>query len=145
MVSVEGFDIPEDLYYLVERHVYAKVETDGIVKVGYTDTGQALAKKILFVRLKKPGTSVQFDKAFGTIESAKWVGPSQSPVDGTIIEGNKALRKNPSLVNEAPYTDGWMVRIKPTNLEENLKKLLKGEEAVEAFKKEIKEKNITKE
>ncbi len=145
MVTVEGFDIPEDLHYLVERHVYAKVEPDGTVKAGFTDTGQALAKKILFVRVKKPGTEVQFDKALGTIESAKWVGPFYSPVNGTLVEENKALRAKPSLINEAPYTDGWIAKIKPTNLEEDLKKLLKGEKAVEAFKKEIKDKNIAKE
>lgn len=145
MAIIEGFDIPEDLHYYVEKHVWVKVEEDGNVRMGLTDTGQHLAKKILFIRVKPPGVSTVYDKPIGTMESAKWVGPIAAPLNGVILEANPALRSKPTLVNEKPYAEGWIARITPANLEEDLAKLVTGEKALEDFKAEILARGIKKE
>jgi len=145
MAKIHGFEIPEDLYYDVKNHMWVKVLEDGTAKIGLDDVGQALAKKILFVRLRRPGAKVKKGKPLATIESAKWVGPLISPISGEIVSVNEQLRKKPSLLNEDPYGEGWVAIIKPDNLEEDLKALVTGSEALEAQKRDIEERGITKE
>ncbi len=145
MVNVLGFEIPEDLYYDVKNHIWVKLLEDGTVKVGLDDVGQALAKRILFIRFKKEGAKVVKGKALGVLESAKWVGPIVSPISGTIIKINEQLKKKPSLVNDDPYGEGWIAIIKLANLQEDLKDLVTGEEAVKLQEEEIKEKEASKE
>jgi len=78
------------------------------------------------------------DSASGT---AKWVGPLLSPVSGTIVETNQAVLDKPTLVNEDPYGKGWMVIIEPSTLEDDLTRLVKGDQpaAVEWMKNDIRE------
>lgn len=118
---LEKYEYPEGLYYSTD-HMWAKIE-DGKVRVGLTDFAQQWGGKILFIRLRPPGKTVQKGKILGTMETGKWVGPLRSPVSGTITETNKELRKA-SLVNEDPFGKGWMCVIQPTNLDEELKTLI---------------------
>lgn len=145
MANVHGFNIPEDLYYDVKNHIWTKVLENGAVKIGLDDVGQTLAKKILFVRIRKPGTKVLKGKAVAVIESAKWTGPVPSPFSGEIIAVNENVKKKPKLVNEDPYGEGWLVILKPEKLEEDLKALVTGEEALKAQEKDILERGIKKE
>ncbi|RLF12265.1 MAG: glycine cleavage system protein H [Thermoprotei archaeon] len=140
MVNVEGFELPDDLYYWQRGLTWAKLEPDGNVRVGLTDLGQKIAGKILTVRTRAKGAKIVQGKAIATIETAKWVGPLESPISGTIVEVNMELRSNPSLLNEDPYGKGWIALLAPSNLEEELKKLIKGgtQEAVEWYKSEVK-------
>ena len=62
-----------------------------------------------------------------------------SPVSGTIVATNEEVLKSPKLVNDDPYGKGWLIVINPTNLEEDMTKLVKGDQAVEWLKKQIKE------
>ncbi|MEM4856277.1 MAG: glycine cleavage system protein H, partial [Sulfolobales archaeon] len=80
--------------------------------------------------------------ALGVLESAKWVGPIESPVSGEVVEVNEQLRKQAKLLMSNPYDDAWVAVIKPSNLEADLANLLKGSDpsAVEWYKKEIEEK-----
>jgi len=119
------------------------VDHDGI-RVGITDFGQQLAGKILFVKIRPEGTRVAFGRPVATIESAKWVGRVASPVTGTITEVNAELESNPGLINESPYDKGWLVKIKPENLSKDLTKLLTGDEAMKALKREIEKSKIKK-
>ena len=117
----EKYEFPEGLYYSTD-HMWAKIE-DGKVRVGLTDFAQQWAGKILFIRLRPPGTKVQKGKILGTMETGKWVGPLRTPLSGTIIKTNKDPRKA-SLVNEDPFGKGWMSIIQPTNLDQELKTLM---------------------
>ncbi|MBM1154977.1 glycine cleavage system protein H, partial [archaeon] len=74
MLEVEGYTLPEDVYISLKGLTWARIEGD-LVRVGLLDYAQALAGRILFVNLKKPGTKVLFEKPLGTLESGKWAGP----------------------------------------------------------------------
>ncbi|RLE73617.1 MAG: glycine cleavage system protein H [Thermoprotei archaeon] len=145
MVKVQDFEIPEDLHYDVKNHIWVKVLEDGNVKIGLDDVGQTLAKKILFVRIRKVGTKVLKGKALAMLESAKWTGPMLSPVSGEIVAVNEELKKKPRLINEDPYGKGWVAIVKPSNLEEDLRTLVTGDEALKAQEKDIIERGVKKE
>ncbi len=136
MAGAEEFKVPEGLYYS-KGNMYAKVEDD-IVVVGLTDYGQYLAKKIVFVELPFVGDEVSQDEPIGTIESGKWAGPIESPISGEVIAVNERLEDEPSLLNEDPYGEGWIAKIKPSNLEEELKNLMNKEQYIEFIRENLK-------
>jgi glycine cleavage system H protein len=114
--------IPADLKYTRE-HEWIKDNGDGTVTVGITDFAQGELGDIVFVELEPEGTEFSQDDTFGTVEAVKTVSDLYAPVDGEIIEINEALEDEPELVNDAPYGDGWMVKIKlsdPNQLEDLL-------------------------
>ncbi len=136
MVSAEEFDVPRDLYYS-KGNMYVRLEGD-VAIVGLTDYGQYLAKKIVFVELPIVGEKVSQDDPFATVESGKWAGPLEAPLSGEIIEVNEKLEDEPSLINEDPYGEGWIAKIRPSNLEEELKKLMTGDQYVEFIREDLK-------
>jgi len=136
LVNVDGYELREGLYYWPKGLTWAKVEQDGKVRVGLTDLGQSIAKKIRSVRIRPEGKTVDQGKTVATIETIKWVGPIESPISGIIEEINEALSKKPTLVNEDPYGEGWMALLKPTKPEE-LETLIHGEITVRWYKREI--------
>lgn len=142
MVKVEEFELKDDLYYWRKGLTWAKVEAPDKVRVGMSDVGVKAAGQIVFIRLKPKGAKVKQGEALGILESAKWVGPIESPVSGEILEVNEQLKKQPKIVMSSPYEDGWIAVIKPSNLEGDLKNLIKGSdpEAIEWYRKEIAEK-----
>ena len=113
MVTHEGFDFPEDLYYTSDQ-LWVKKE-NGNIKLGFTSFGMDLAGKIKFVRLRPAGKTIEAGRSIGTLESGKWTGPVKAPVSGTITEVNEALKDNPSLLNEDPYGKGWVAVLTPSN------------------------------
>jgi len=133
MGEVSGCRIPEELYYWVEKHVWARPEADGTVTVGITDVAQHLAKTIIAVTPKGVGRTVERGKSAGTVESGKWVGPVTSPVTGKVVAVNDRLKAEPSLINRDPYGEGWILRVQPSQWEEEQRALLTGEEAVRAY------------
>ncbi len=142
MVKFEEFELKEDLYYWRKGHTWAKIEGPDRVRVGMDDVGVKAAGQIVFVRLKPKGAKVKQGDALGVLESAKWVGPIESPIGGEVIEVNEQLRKQAKILMSSPYGEGWVAVIKPSNLEADLANLVKGsdESAVEWYKKEIDEK-----
>lgn len=137
MRQIGRYSFSEELYY-TKDHLWVRVEKDGRVRIGWSDFAQKIAGKVVYVKLKEIGAEVNREETFGSIETGKWVGRLQSPVDGVIRE-NGMVVKTPKLANSDPYGEGWFVVVEPTNLEEDLKNLLHGEEAVNWLKKEIKE------
>jgi glycine cleavage system H protein len=142
MATVRGCDIPEDRYYWVEKHAWARPEADGSVTVGITDVAQRLAKGIINATPKEVGRTVQKGKSAGTLESGKWVGPVTSPVTGEIVEVNESVKANPSLINEDPYGQGWFVRVKPADWAAEEAALVTGEPAVTTYQKFMEEQNL---
>jgi len=131
--EVKGCNIPEDLYYWPEKHIWASPEDDGSVRVGVTDVAQFLAKKIISALPKGAGRPTKKGRSLGTIESGKWVGPVTSPLTGEIIETNPAMATDPGIVNRDPYGEGWFVRIQPSDWDGESADLATGPEGVAAY------------
>jgi len=132
-------DIPEDMYYDVERDVWIRLEDD-IAVLGMTDVAQTRCGKIAAISFRDVGKKVMQGKTLATIESAKWVGPFPAPFSCEIVETNEVgFAGNLLLANKEPYTDGWLVKVRPTNLENERGHLVTGDEAIEKYKERIKE------
>ncbi|HDI75247.1 MAG: glycine cleavage system protein H [Thermoprotei archaeon] len=137
MVRVNGYYVPDDYYVWKKGHTWAKIEENGLVRVGITDVGAKAAGKIILIKIKPKGSKVVQGKPLAMAESAKWVGKVESPVSGTIEEVNENVVRNPSLLSTDPYGDGWIALIRPSNLSEDLKKLVKGSDIAGWYKEEI--------
>jgi len=104
-----GFIVPEDLYY-TKDHEWAQVD-ENIVTVGITEFAQDSLGEIVYVELPEEGSKVTQNESFGVIESVKAASDLYSPVSGTVIEVNMALMDNPSVLNDDPLNEGWLLRI----------------------------------
>jgi glycine cleavage system H protein len=137
-----GCDIPENLYYDIERDVWIRFE-DNVAVLGMTDLAQTRCGKFTALSFRDVGKVVQQGKALATIESAKWVGAFPAPFTCEIVETNeKGFTKNILLANKEPYTTGWLVKVRPTNLENERAHLVTGEAATEKYKERIQELKI---
>jgi glycine cleavage system H protein len=104
-------NIPKDLKY-TKDHEWAKLDGD-VVTVGITDYAQGELGDVVFVELPEAGTEIDVDESFGTIEAVKAVADLFSPVSGEIVEANSDILEDaPETINSDPYGDGWMVKIK---------------------------------
>jgi glycine cleavage system H protein len=101
---------PADRKYTKE-HEWVRVDGD-IGIVGITDYAQDQLGDIVFVDLPAPGTQVTAAQKFGEIESVKAVSELYSPLSGDVVERNEELNDNPQWVNDSPYDDGWMLRVR---------------------------------
>lgn len=144
MVKIIKYEYPKALYFSKD-HMWAKIEKEKI-RVGITDFGQQIAGKILLVRSRHLGITIDQGKILGTMETAKWVGPLKAPVGGVLVKFNTALRHTGvNLVNKDPYGDGWMFFLTPTNLEKDMKNLMTDPKEIEVWlKEEIKDKQAPK-
>ncbi|RLF15784.1 MAG: glycine cleavage system protein H [Thermoprotei archaeon] len=124
----------EDLCY-EDSHSWLKVEGD-LVRVGVDDIIQQAAGKLVYVNPLRPGAQARRGMPLISLEASKWVGSINSPVTGTVVVVNQEVLRKPSLVNEDPYGRGWILLIKPSNLEEDLRHLRCGEEARKWFESE---------
>jgi glycine cleavage system H protein len=114
-------EIPEDLYYTRE-HLWLRVMGNR-GKIGITDYAQLEMGEIVFLNLPEENAPIEQGEVFGTLESAKTVADLYAPVSGEIVSINKDIEEEPSLVNDDPYGNGWLVILEidePTQLEELL-------------------------
>jgi glycine cleavage system H protein len=137
-MKIDEYEMPDDLYYHVE-HSWARVEGD-LVVMGVTDFAQKLAGTIKRVVTLDEDDEVSQGKPMGTLSSGKWTGKLYSPISGEIVEINEELEDEPSLINDSPYGEGWVVKVKPSDMGE-LNNLMKaGDEFAAWMTKEIEEK-----
>ena len=113
MKELSELNFPDDVRY-AESHEWARSEGDRI-KVGISDYAQDQLGDIVFVELPEKGETFGKGEAFGTVESVKAVSELYMPVGGEVMAVNAALEESPEKVNNAPYSDGWMIEIKPEN------------------------------
>lgn len=118
-------DIPEDLQY-TEEHEWVLLE-DNIATIGITDFAQGELGDVVFVEMSQVGDLVQQMEPFGTIEAVKTVADIFAPVSGEVVEVNTLLEDSPHLINEDPYGEGWIIKIKVSDLSE-LENLLSAED-----------------
>jgi glycine cleavage system H protein len=134
-MEIEGYFFPDDLHYHKE-HFWAKVEGN-LVTMGVTDFAQKLAGQIVYVELPSGGRMVEQGKPCGSMESGKWVGRIYAVVSGKVESSNQDLEESPELINESPYEKGWLCKINPSNLQNDLKNLMQGDSLKEFIKSEI--------
>ncbi len=134
--------LPLDLYYKVEDHIWARVVEDREVILGYTDVAQTTAGGMLHVTFRPINRFYARGKVVAVVESSKWLGALRTPVAGTLVAVNPAVQKDAGLINRSPYRRGWLVRLRPENLERDLADLLTGEEAVRAYEALMEEKGL---
>lgn len=116
---------PEELKYTSE-HEWVRREGD-IVYVGISDYAQNQLGDIVYVDIPTVGETLDVNEVFGTIEVVKTVSDLFLPISGEVIEQNEEVEDNPELVNEDPYGEGWLIKVKPTN-EADFDSLLSAEE-----------------
>lgn len=103
--------IPKDLKYTKE-HEWIRDNGDGTATVGITDFAQGELGDIVFVELEEVGFEFDKDESFGTVEAVKTVSELFAPISGEVTEINGKLEDEPELVNDDPYGDGWMIKLK---------------------------------
>ena len=132
-------DIPEDLYYDIQRDVWIRFDGD-MATLGMTDVAQTRCGKIAAISFRDVGKKVLQGKTLATIESAKWVGPFPAPFSCEIVATNEeGFAKNILLANKDPYGVGWLVKVRPINLDSERSHLITGQEAAEKYKVRIQE------
>ena len=125
--------IQPDLRYTKE-HEWVRVE-DGVGTVGITDYAQDQLGDIVYVTLPEPGKRLSQLAVFGEIESVKAVSELYSPVSGEVVESNEALADKPEMVNDSPYGEGWIMKVRLTD-EAEVEKLLTADQYREYIERE---------
>ena len=108
--SEEVMETPAGLKYSKE-HEWVATE-DSVATIGITDFAQEQLGEIVYVELPAVGEKVSKDDPFGVVESVKAVSDIFAPISGTVVEVNEDLPDSPETVNEDPYGDGWLIKIK---------------------------------
>ena len=116
---------PPDLKYTSE-HEWVRID-NGEAVVGITEFAQDQLGDVVYVELPPVGTRLEQNKQFGVVESVKTASDLYSPLSGEVVAINETLADEPQAVNDAPYGDGWMIRVRPDNVAE-LDSLLSAEQ-----------------
>jgi len=140
MTNVRGCNLPEDLYYLIEKHVWAKPVEGGIIRVGITAVAAKLSGgklAALTVKAKNIGQEVKQAKSLATVESSKFVGPVPAPVTGILLRANEKLVSDPNLAISDPYGEGWVAEMQPANWEGEKGALVTGAAGIAAYQAKL--------
>jgi glycine cleavage system H protein len=121
-------NIPEDLRY-AKTHEWVRVDEEAdIVTVGITDYAQQSLGDLVFVELPEVGQELEAGEECAVVESVKAASDIYSPLSGEVVEVNTVLIDSPELVNSSPYGDGWLIKLKPEAIEDELRHLLAPDE-----------------
>jgi glycine cleavage system H protein len=129
----EEMEAPPGLKYSKE-HEWVGTE-DSVATVGITDHAQEQLGEIVYVELPSVGDKVSKDDPFGVVESVKAVSDIYAPVSGTVVEVNEGLPESPEVINEDPYGDGWLIKVKMSD-RADLDDLMDAEEYAEMVSSE---------
>lgn len=117
--------LPEELLYTVE-HFWVKQEKDAVL-CGITDHAQSELGDVVFVEMPRVGMRVKKGERIGDVESVKTVSNLYAPLSGEVVAVNEQLKDHPELINKDPYGEGWIIKLKPSDLGE-FSSLLRPEE-----------------
>ena len=112
--------------YYTKEHEWAKPSGD-VVIIGISDYAQSQLHEIVYVELPKKDADISQGEAIGAVESVKAVTDFYSPLTGTVVEVNEALMDGPEKINSDPYGEGWIAKVKPSNWDANVSKLMDAE------------------
>ncbi|HLF40945.1 MAG TPA: glycine cleavage system protein H [Acidimicrobiia bacterium] len=137
-----GCVVPAELSYDLDRNVWLRFEGDEVT-LGMTDVAQTSCGRFVQITWKKPGTKVRQGRPLAIIESAKWVGPFPAPLSGEIVATNEAgFDADIAVANRDPYGDGWLIRLRPSDLEAERSHLVDGARAFEHYREFIDENGV---
>ena len=109
-------NIPAELAYTKE-HEWTRIDGD-VAVIGITDYAQGELGDIVYVELPEVGTQISMGDSFGTIEAVKAVSDLFAPLSGEVIEINESLNDTPEKINQDPYKEGWMIKLKISDADE---------------------------
>ena len=104
-------DLPVELKYAAS-HEWVRLEGDGTAVIGITDPAQAALGDVVYVELPEEGADIDAGAGVAVVESVKAASDIYSPVTGAVIEINPVLEEQPEVINQSPYADGWLFRVK---------------------------------
>ena len=107
-------DLPVELKYAAS-HEWVRLEGDGTAVIGITDHAQAALGDVVYVELPEEGEDIDAGSEIAVVESVKAASDIYSPVTGAVIEINPVLEEQPEAINQSPYVDGWLFRVKLSN------------------------------
>jgi len=110
-------EFPKELRYS-DSHEWVRLENDDVITVGITDHAQSQLGDLVFVELPDANAHIDAGDEAAVVESVKTASDVYSPVTGEVIEVNEALQNDPALVNQDPYGNGWLFRIKVNDADE---------------------------
>ncbi|MGK7875965.1 MAG: glycine cleavage system protein GcvH [Xenococcaceae cyanobacterium] len=119
-------EYPDDLKYL-DTHEYVRLEGE-IATIGISAFAIDQLGDLVFLELPEVGDAVEVSESFGTVESVKAVEDMYPPVSGTVIERNEAMIHSPELIAEDPYGEGWLLKVRVDNPDDELEHTLSADE-----------------
>lgn len=129
-----GCVVPAELLYDLDADVWVRLEADTAV-IGMTDVAQTRCGRLVQLSWKEPGRSIERGRPLCVIESAKWVGPVLSPLSGRLRESNvRGFEADAAVANRDPYGRGWLVRLEPARLGDELAHLVDGVTAYDRYR-----------
>jgi len=138
----QGCAVPEELLYDLEHDVWVRLDGDEAV-LGMTDVAQTRCGRLVQVSWKQPGARLRRGRPACVIESAKWVGPFVSPLSGELVATNEPrFADDVAIANRDPYGEGWLVRLRPVDLEGERPFLVDGAVAFEHYRRLIDENDV---
>src|SRR5512139_906801 len=136
MVKVDGNEVLEGLYYSKD-FAWVKIEEDK-VRMGITDYAQKSLREIVYAELPNVGDEVKQGEPYGTLESVKAVSDLVAGISGTVEQVNEEVKSKPETLNEDPFGKGWLLVVKPLDLQAELANLMDFNAAVEWHKSQAK-------
>ena len=146
MANVRGCNLPDDLYYLIEKHVWAKPMGGGVIRVGITSVAAKLSGgklAAITVKSKNIGQEVKQAKSLATVESSKFVGPVPAPITGVVLRANEKLVTDPNIAVTDPYGEGWVAEMQATDWEGEKGSLATGETGIAAYLVKLEADNVS--
>jgi len=134
MAEIEGYNLPDELYYHSE-HMWVCKEGD-LIRVGLNDFSQKLSGELSFIELPDTSNEVEADQVVGFYETGKWMGKIYAPIAGEVLEVNEELEDDPTLINSDPYGKGWIFTMRPADAGE-IENLIHGDAVVDFIKAEV--------
>ena len=107
-------EIPGDLKFL-KSHEWARVEDDGLVRVGISDHAQSQLGDLVYVELPEVGSAIQAGTGVAVMESVKAASDIYAPISGEIVEINELLNDKPETINEDAFGEGWLFLVRPSD------------------------------
>ncbi|MDQ4072687.1 MAG: glycine cleavage system protein H [Thermoproteota archaeon] len=141
-MEIDRCVFPDNLLYDIDHLIWVKASQDHEMLIGITPILTHISGKLLRIKVKEVGTYIDKEKSFASIESLKYFGTIKIPFSGIIIDKNNTLISKPKIVNDSPYGEGWIIKLKPDSYSNNKGKLMSISEAKCHFEKLISRFNV---
>jgi len=148
LTTIRGFELPDHLYYFIEKHVWIAPRGGGLARLGMTTVGYHLLRETLVaisIQAKVLGIAVPKGKSIAMVESLKYIGPLPAPFAGVVERINEMVQVEPDLAAADPYGTGWIAELRTSDWESAAAGLLTGDAAMTAYQALLQAQNIHKE